>query len=316
VSTQRTGGDPTDRGRIEPVTQPVPPTLANRLPIGVAIGTVGATPEWWLDSARRLDAAGFDAVWAWDQLVGRGDRTVPVVEQWTILSMAAGAPSRIRLSTFVTNVALRSPALLSKMAATLQNASGGRLTLSLGIGGGSKAAASYGMPFADKAERIGRLEEAVAVIRLLATGGPVSFDGEFYQLTEAYGFPVPKPPPTILIGAESPGGVRLAARIGDGWAAEQPAFEAHLRPYLDAVAAAGKARDEVRITLGFGGAEKGGRNALDDSPWISDPLGEWQRWHEAGADEIVVTARTPADVDALVGAAQRWWPAPVGSSEG
>jgi len=52
--------------------------------------------------------------------------------------------------------------------------------------------------------------------------------------------------------------------------------------------------------LGFGGEEKSGANALDDSPWISDPLGEWQRWHAAGADEVIVTARTPADVDALV----------------
>ena len=41
-------------------------------------------------------------------------------------------------------------------------------------------------------------------------------------------------------------------------------------------------------------------SSLDDSPWTSDPTGEWQRWHEAGADEVIVTARTQADVDALV----------------
>jgi len=49
--------------------------------IGVAIGTIGATPEWWLESARRLEAAGYRAVWAWDHFVGGGDKTVPVVEQ-------------------------------------------------------------------------------------------------------------------------------------------------------------------------------------------------------------------------------------------
>jgi alkanesulfonate monooxygenase SsuD/methylene tetrahydromethanopterin reductase-like flavin-dependent oxidoreductase (luciferase family) len=274
--------------------------------IGVAIGTVNATPEWWLESARRLEAAGFHALWAWDQLVGRGDRTVPVVEQWTMLSIAAGATSRIGLGTFVTNVGLRNPALLAKMAATLQNASGGRLTLSLGIGGGAKAAASYGMPFADKPERIRRLEEAVAVIRRLWTGGPVTLDGEFYQLADAYAFPAPSPVPRILIGAQSPGGVRLAARIGDGWAAERPAFEANLPAYLDAVGASGVARDRAWVALGFGGEEKGGASALDGSRWISDPIGEWRRWHSAGADEVVVTARTPADIDALVAAAERW----------
>ena len=115
---------------------------AERPRIGVAIGTVNSTPRWWLESAVRLEAAGYRAVWAWDQLVGRGDRTVPVVEQWTILSAVAGATSRLGLGTFVTNVVLREPALLAKMATTLQDASGGRLTLSLGIGGGAKAAAS------------------------------------------------------------------------------------------------------------------------------------------------------------------------------
>lgn len=268
--------------------------------IGVAIGTVNAEPRWWLESAIRLEQAGFHALWVWDQLVGRGDRSVPVVEQWTILSAAAGATSRIGVGTFVTNVVLRDPALLAKMATTLQNASGGRLTLSLGIGGGAKAAASYGMPFPDKAERLRRLEEAVAVVRALWTGGPVSREGEFYPLADAYALPVPQPLPRILIGAESPGGVRLAARIGDGWAAERPAFEACLPAYLEGLAAAGKRREDGWVVLGFGGGEKGGTNALDDSPWIADPLGEWQHWHEAGADEVILTARTQSDVDRLV----------------
>ena len=67
--------------------------------IGVALGSVGATAEWWLGSARRLEAAGYRAVWSWDHFTGQGDRTVPVVEQWTILSAAAGATSRIGLGT-------------------------------------------------------------------------------------------------------------------------------------------------------------------------------------------------------------------------
>jgi alkanesulfonate monooxygenase SsuD/methylene tetrahydromethanopterin reductase-like flavin-dependent oxidoreductase (luciferase family) len=268
--------------------------------IGVAIGTVGATPKWWLESAIRLEAAGFHALWAWDQLVGRGDRTVPIVEQWTILSAAAGATSRIGLGTYVTNVMLRHPALVARMASTLQLASGGRLTLSLGIGGGAKATRSYGIAFPPTEERLRRLEEAVEVIRALWTGGPITREGEFYPLNEAFAFPVPTTPPRILVGAQSPGGVRLVAKIGDGWAAEVPAFTKYCDAYFEALAAEGKARSDAWIALGFGGEEKGGANALDDSPWISDPAGEWQRWHEAGADEVIVTARTQSDVDALV----------------
>jgi alkanesulfonate monooxygenase SsuD/methylene tetrahydromethanopterin reductase-like flavin-dependent oxidoreductase (luciferase family) len=276
--------------------------MADAPRIGVAIGTVGSQPRWWLESAIRLEAAGYDAVWAWDQLVGRGDKTVPVVEQWTMLAAAAGATSRLGVGTFVTNVVLREPALLAKMAATLQNASGGRLTLSLGIGGGAKAAASYGVPFPEKVERLRRLEEAVAVIRALWTGGPVTRESEFYPLADAYSYPVPRPTPRILVGAQSPGGVRLAARIGVGWAAERPAFEAHAAAYVEALEAVGKRREDAWLVLGFGGEEKGGANALDDSPWIADPIGEWQRWHEAGADEVIVTARTQSDVDRLVAA--------------
>lgn len=269
-------------------------------PIGVAIGTVGATPRWWLESAIRLEAAGFRAVWAWDQLQGRGDKTVPVVEQWTILSAAAGATSRLGLGTFITNVMLREPALLARMASTLQGASGGRLTVGLGIGGGPKAMAAYGFAFPSPDERVRRLEEAVAVIRALWTGGPITRESEFYPLTEAHSFPVADPAPRILIGAQSRGGVALAARIGDGWAAEVPAFESYLGAYLEALEANDRSRSDVSIVLGFGGEEKSGANALDDSPWISDPAAEWQRWHAAGADEVIVTARTQADIDALV----------------
>ena len=270
--------------------------------IGVAIGTVGATPRWWLESAIRLEAAGYRALWAWDQLQGRGDKTVPVVEQWTILSAAAGATSQIGLGTFITNVMLREPALLARMAATLQEASGGRLTVGLGIGGGAKAMGAYGFPFPAPDERVRRLEEAVAVMRALWTGGPVTRPSEFYPLAEAHSFPVPKPAPRILVGAQSPGGVRLAARIGDGWAVEVPAFTSYFDAYLEAIEANGKRRSDVSIVLGFGGEEKSGANALDDSPWISDPRGEWGRWHEAGADEVIVTARTQSDVDKLLSA--------------
>ena len=58
---------------------------------GSAIRTIRAEPGWWLESARRLDAAGYAGVWAWDHFMGKGDLTVPVVESWTMLSMAAAA---------------------------------------------------------------------------------------------------------------------------------------------------------------------------------------------------------------------------------
>jgi alkanesulfonate monooxygenase SsuD/methylene tetrahydromethanopterin reductase-like flavin-dependent oxidoreductase (luciferase family) len=274
--------------------------------IGVALGSIGATPEWWLESAIRLDTAGYRTLWSWDHFVGGGDRTVPVVEQWTILAAAAGATKRIGLGTFISNVMNRHPAVLARMASTLQGASGGRLTLGIGIGGGAKEHVAFGIDFPKADERVRRLEEAVAVIRALWSGGPATRDGTFYPLTDAYARPAPEPVPRILIGAAVPRGVRLAARIGDGWAAEQPDFEKHLGLYLDTLEAAGKRRANDWIAVGVGGTGKSGQDNLRDSPWITTPLEEWRRWFEAGADEVIVTARTTADVDALVTARDRW----------
>jgi alkanesulfonate monooxygenase SsuD/methylene tetrahydromethanopterin reductase-like flavin-dependent oxidoreductase (luciferase family) len=275
------------------------------LPVGVSIGSIGATPKWWLESAIRLEAAGYPAIWSWDHVVGKGDKRVPVVEQWTMLSVAAGATKTIRLGTFVTNVMNRHPALLARMASTLQEASGGRLTVGIGIGGGAPEHRAYGIDFPEPRERAARLEEAVAVIRALWTGGPVTRPSRFYPLEAAHAFPVPDPAPRLLIGAGSPAGIRIAARIGDGWAAEIDGFEQLLPGYREALAAEGHTIEDQWIALGFGGG-KSGEDALQDSPWVERPRDEWARWSEQGVDEVVVTARTTNDIDALVGAVDRW----------
>lgn len=277
----------------------------DRLPIGVALGSIGATAAWWLESAVRLEAAGYRAVWSWDHFVGGGDRTVPVLEQWTILAAAAGATRRVGLGTFVTNVMNRHPAVVARMAATLQAASGGRFTLGIGIGGNAAEHRAYGIDFPEKPERADRLEEAIAVIRALWSGGPVTRPSRFYPLVEAHSFPVPEPAPRILVGAASPRGLRIAARSADGWAAEIDDFERLLPTYIEALAAEGKTRADAWIAVGFGSG-KSGLDALAGSPWIEAPRETWARYAEKGADEAIVPARTTNDVEALVRAVERW----------
>lgn len=279
--------------------------MADSLPVGVTLGTIGSTPGWWLESARRLEGAGYRAVWAWDHFVGGGNRTVPVVEQWTILAATAGATSRLRIGTFVANVMNRHPSVVARMASTLQLASGGRFTLGIGIGGNAAEHAAYGIDFPAVPERADRLEEAIEVIRTLWSGGPVTRDGRFYPLAGAHAFPVPDPAPRILVGAASPRGLRIAARVGDGWAAEVDDFERLLPVYLDALAANGRTRADAWIACGFGSG-KSGQDVLAGSPWVESPRETWERWAAAGIDEAIVPARTTHDVDALVEAAARW----------
>jgi alkanesulfonate monooxygenase SsuD/methylene tetrahydromethanopterin reductase-like flavin-dependent oxidoreductase (luciferase family) len=278
---------------------------ARRLPIGVSIRSIRAEPTWWLESARRLDEAGYAGLWCWDHFMGRGESTVPVVESWTILSMAAAATRRVTVAPFVLNVMNRHPALVARMASTLHVASGGRLILGIGIGGAKKEHEAYGMDFPDAPERVARLEEALAVIRALWTGGPVTRDSAYYPLHDASAHPVPDPPPPIILGGETSAGARLAGRIGDGWTAFDNNFETNLPLYLESLEASGRRREDQRVLVGFQGdwlAEE----SIADSPWVTAPRETWQRWREAGADGAIVLARSTADVDALVAAVDRW----------
>ena len=276
-----------------------------RLPIGVSIRTIRAEPRWWLDSARRLDQAGFAGVWAWDHFMGRGDVTVPVVESWTALAMAAGVTSRATVGSFVLNVMNRHPAVVARMVSTLHIASGGRLMLGIGIGGHPKEHEAYGIDFPAAPERVARLEEAVAVIRALWTGGPVTRPSTFYPLQGAAAYPVPDPPPPIIVGGETAAGARLAGRIGDGWTAFDVNFETSLPVYLESLEASGRKREEQRVFVGFQG-EWLSDETIVDSPWVREPRATWERWREAGADGAIVLARTTEDVDALVESVARW----------
>jgi alkanesulfonate monooxygenase SsuD/methylene tetrahydromethanopterin reductase-like flavin-dependent oxidoreductase (luciferase family) len=276
------------------------------LPISVSIRAIRAEPLWWLDSARRLDAAGYAGIWCWDHFMGKGDPTVPVVETWTMLSMAAASTERVTIGPFVINVMNRHPAVLARMASTLQIASGGRLVLGMGIGGHPGEHAAYGLDFPEPPERVARLEEAVAVLRAMWTGGPVTRDSPLYPLRNAASYPVPEPPPPIVIGGETKTGAMLAGRIGDGWTAFEYNFAQNLPLYLEALEAAGKRREDQVVYAGFEGAGWLDDADIAETEWCREPRAAWDRWHAAGADGAVVLARTTADIDALVEATNRW----------
>lgn len=276
-----------------------------RLPIGVTIGSVGVSAAWWLDAARRLDEAGYAAIWTWDHFVSKGDRSTPVLEAWTLLTAAAGVTRRAAVGPFVLNVMNRHPAVLARMAGTLQEVAGGRLRLGLGIGGHPREHEAYGIEFPDPPDRAVRLVEAIAVIRALWAGGPADFRGRDLELRDAWARPVPEPAPPILVGAQTAAGVRIAATHGDGWAAEAPFFERLVPRYLDALAVGGRDRRDQLVVLGFN-AGRAGEEALRGSPFVEVPREAVAEWRERGVDEVTVTARTTADVEALLAAAERW----------
>jgi len=280
-------------------------TAASDFSVGVCLRSIRAEPGWWLESAVRLDAAGYDGLWCWDHFMGRGDLTVPTVESWTILAMAAGATKRVTVAPFVANVMNRHPAVLARMASTLQIASGGRLILGIGIGGAPKEHAAYGIPFPDAPERVHHLEEAVATIRALWTGGPVSRASDLYPLEGATAYPVPDPAPRIIVGGETRNGARLAGRIGDGWNTFDNDFESLLPTYLESLEASDKRREDQLVLVGFQGDWLSDEDVAT-TQWVREPAAARERWSAAGADGAIVLARTTSDVDALIAARERW----------
>jgi alkanesulfonate monooxygenase SsuD/methylene tetrahydromethanopterin reductase-like flavin-dependent oxidoreductase (luciferase family) len=165
--------------------------------------------------------------WLFDHLMPiGGDPAGPVLEGWTLLSALAAATHRLRLGLLVTSNRFRPPAVLAKMATTVDIVSGGRLDL--GIGAGSRPGhplarreyEAHGLPFHDAAHAVGSLAEACAIIRRLWTEPePFDFNGTYHRLTGAFGSPKPvqRPHPPILIGGRSAAVLRVAAEHADLW---------------------------------------------------------------------------------------------------
>ncbi len=272
------------------------------IPIGLNLTSIGVSSAWWLESARRAEAAGFAGVWCWDHFVSRGRKSDPVLECWTTLAAAAAVTSRIKVGSFVTNVMNRHPAVLARMLATVWEQSGGRVELGIGVGGYAAEEAAYGIPFPEPAERLAVLEEAVAVLRLLWSGGPVDFDGRFAQLRGAWAHPAPQPPPRIIVGGEKPAGARLAARVGDGWTANAPDYERLLPIHLSELVAHGRSRAALTHILAVDLARD---EPLERQPLIADMAAFAADWQVRGADELIVNWVRPAELPALLDAAAR-----------
>ncbi len=165
--------------------------------------------------------------WLFDHLMPiGGDPNGPAYEGWTLLSALAAQTERLRLGLLVTSNRFRPPAMLAKIAATVDVVSHGRLDF--GIGAGSRPSApvarreyeAHGLPFHDAAHAVGALAEACTVIeRLWTSGEPFDFDGDFVHLTEAFCNPKPvqRPRPPILIGGGSTPTLRVVAEHADLW---------------------------------------------------------------------------------------------------
>ena len=194
--------------------------------IGVLLPTIEGgmareTPRWsdLAAMARRAEAIGFDSLWIVDHFyyqMPRREEQAGVWEGWSMLAALAAITTRVELGTLVLCTAFRNPALLAKMADTVEEISGGRLILGLGAGWNEYEFRAFGYPFD---HRVSRFEEALTIIHGLLKGGRIDFAGQYHEARDCELRPRgPRPGgPPIMIGSSSPRMLGLTARYADQW---------------------------------------------------------------------------------------------------
>jgi F420-dependent oxidoreductase-like protein len=195
--------------------------MANRrIRFGICLPQHGSSWAEVVETARACDRLGFDSLWAVDHFFGIPDGTVPILEGWTEVAALAGVTSRIRLGHLVLCVNYRLPSVLAKMAATLDQATGGRFVLGMGAGWHQFEYQAYGIPFPRIGIRLEQLDEALTIVRKMWTEEPASFAGKHFQVADAHCRPRPvqTPHPPILVGGTGERVLlRLVAKHADIW---------------------------------------------------------------------------------------------------
>jgi alkanesulfonate monooxygenase SsuD/methylene tetrahydromethanopterin reductase-like flavin-dependent oxidoreductase (luciferase family) len=263
----------------EVASMPVQEDLMDTAPIATAHhkvlfglgleGGVGQVSEM-LRHARLADDAGLDLVSVSDH-----PYFAERLDAYAALGFVLGATSTITGAVIMTNLLSRPAPILARTVTGLSTISGGRVVLGLGAGGMWEEIAALGVPRLSPAARVRALEEAITVVRALSGGGgPVTFDGEFYSVTELT--PAAAPTPPIWVGALGPKTLAVTGRHADGWIpghlADWRSREvAESRPIVDE-AAASIGRDPADVDTIY---NVSGRLNREPSPQTRDDEGRW-----------------------------------------
>jgi probable F420-dependent oxidoreductase len=251
--------------------------------VGVKIGLIlplaedekGNAPSWNELRARAglAEEIGLDSIWVYDHLLHRfpGHPTVGFWEAWTMLTALAASTSRVEIGTTVLCAGFRNPALLAKMADTLDEVAAGRLILGIGAGWHEPEFDAFGMRFD---HRVSRFEEALQIISPLLRDRAVDFRGTYHRAADCEIRPrgprqegVP-----ILVAAFGPRMMRLAARYADQWTTDWLGPASRVREDVAKVraACAGEGRDPATLLI-TGGATVAYPELGGLPSWMSTP---------------------------------------------
>jgi len=272
------------------------------------------------EMALLAEAAGLDSVWTYDHLLFRSDgKTAGIQECWTVTTALAEATTRVELGTLVLCTEFRNPALVAKMAGALDEISDGRFILGVGCGWNDPEYRAFGYPTDHK---VGRFEDAITIIHELIRTGHSDHRGPFHSVDDAVLSPPARSDLPILIAAERPRMLDLAARYADAWNLAWFGLpDARLIDardgLLEACARAGRDPASVAITVGvelrFGdvATTPPTGSGLSPGPLAGDPdsiVAGLEAYEACGADHLVFVLDpcTPATVSRLTEVVARY----------
>ena len=293
--------------------------MVRPLKVGVQVPEVEYEPPWSTvrEMAVLAEQVGLDSVWVADHHMIRVDGAARGPwEAWTQLAAIAAVTERVEIGPLVAATAFHQPVVLARFAATVEEISGGRLTLGLGAGWNEPEFAGLGLPFD---HRVSRFEEAFTIIRTLLADGHIDFAGTYYQARDFELLPRgPRPGgPPLLIGSSGPRMLRITAPYMTAWNAwyttydNRPEGVAAQHALVDAACRdVGRDPAEVARTVaafvslpgatGLRSFDRFYAPAIDGSP---DEIAQVLRGlAEAGVDhvQLVIDPCTPAGVASLV----------------
>jgi alkanesulfonate monooxygenase SsuD/methylene tetrahydromethanopterin reductase-like flavin-dependent oxidoreductase (luciferase family) len=265
-----------------------------------------------LDFTRRAEAVGLDSIWVYDHLIFRfpPEPEEGVHEAWTTLTALAPVVPRVELGALVMCSSFRNAGLMAKMAATLDDLSGGRVILGLGCGWHEPEYEAFGFPFD---HRVGRFEEDLEVVTRLLRGEEVTFSGRWSNYDRAKLLPPPARRTPILVAAKGERMLRLTAQWSDAWnmawfGSVEDRLRASLRDLEAACDAVGRDPGTMRRTVGLRVHEPGQRGE-DDHGTDADAAGLADLFDELASiavDDAVIwsLAKTPEALDRIAEARQ------------
>jgi F420-dependent oxidoreductase-like protein len=295
---------------------------AKRLHVGIGVDQNIPWPtlvERW----RLIEDLGFDSIWDFDHFNQPSRPDGPYFEAWTVLAGLAVQTRRVRIGVLVSSNTFRHPALLAKQAITVDHMSGGRLDVGLGAGWFVSEHDAFGLPFPPPGERVSRFREAVQVLDRLLRQDRSTYDGRYYQLTDAVCLPRPvqQPRPPLMLAGHGPRMLRIIAELGDAWNSfGTPAEIRERNAILDAHCRA-IGRDPATLPRSLygwatqtpqaswaderaGGWAAGlahGDRRLPADPWASPQacVDFIETYREAGIDHFVIDAPRPDQLAAM-----------------